>query len=151
MGRRKVNNLEERFHKLIQQSSTVPETREFRAQLRDVFRLGGVLGVVFWIEAREDLGLVVDPHTQKAAHEVAFVASTLVDQALTPPPKPAPVPYEERLRRMNERERARRQAEQRTRHIKPGIGRPRKTAPRMEAAFDRMLMQLIRELQQEAA
>ena len=151
MGRRKVNNPEERFHKLINASSTIPETREFRAQLRDVFQLGGVLGVAYWIEAREDLGLIVDPHTLKAAHEVAFVASTLVDLALTPPPKPAPVPYEERLRRMNAREQERRRREERTRHIRPGIGRPRKTAPRMEAAFDRMLMQLIRELQQEAA
>ena len=60
-------------------------------------------------------------------------------------------PYKERLQLMNEREQARRQAEQRSRHIRPGIGKPKKTAPRMAAAFDRLLMQLVKRLQREAA
>ena len=151
MGSRRPNNPVARFNKLIQSSSTIPETKQFRARCLDCYRQGGVMAVVHFVEARQDLGLIVDPHTQKAAHELAFVAGVLVEIALTPPEKPPQRPYAERLHLINERENERRRREERTRHIKPGIGKPLKTAPRMAAAFDRMLMQLIKRVQREAA
>ena len=151
MGYRKPNNPVARFNKLIQSSSTIPETKELRARCLDCYRQGGIWAVVTFIEARQDLGLIVDPHTQKAAHELSVLAGVLVEMALSPPPRPPQRPYAERLQLMNEREQERRRREERTRHIKPGVGKPLKTAPRMASAFDRLLMQLIKRVQREVA
>ena len=42
----------ERLAKILKSGSTIPALREFRQQCRDVFRLGGVMGLDHWIEAK---------------------------------------------------------------------------------------------------
>ena len=79
----------ERFAALLKQSSSIPEIKHFREQARDVFRLGGAEGLDCWIDARRELGLLVDPAVAKAASGLQAVASA-TNEALGPLPKPKP-------------------------------------------------------------
>ena len=74
----------ERLARLLKQSSSIPEVRAFRQQCRDVFRLGGVLGLDYWIEARRDLGLITDPLVEKAATKLQFAVGRVIDKATKP-------------------------------------------------------------------
>ena len=101
----------ERLAALLKQGSSIPELKDFRNQCRDVFRLGGVLGLDYWIEARRDLGLITDPLVERAATDLQLVLGRVIDQAMENSATAAPVSmsWEEKLARLNERETKRRQ------------------------------------------
>jgi len=96
----------ERLARLLKQSSSIPELREFRQQVRDVYSMGGPLGVDNWIEARRDLGLLSGRLVNRAADELQGAIGTLIDEATIPPEpaKPTGLSWEEKLARLNERE-----------------------------------------------
>ena len=101
----------ERLAALLKQGSSIPELKDFRNQCRDIFRLGGVLGLDYWIEARRDLGLITDPLVERAATDLQFALGHVIDEASKPasPAAPAAPSWEERQRLINERETQRRQ------------------------------------------
>ena len=96
----------ERLAALLKQRGSQPEIRAFREQCRDVFRLGGVLGLDYWIEARRDLGLITDPLVERAATDLQLVLGRVIDQAMANSSTAATVSmsWEEKLARLNERE-----------------------------------------------
>ena len=63
MGNRPKRHLppEERLRAMLKSSSTIRETKQFKDQARDVFSLGGAVGLVHWIDARFELELIQDP------------------------------------------------------------------------------------------
>ena len=78
-----------RLAALLKQNSGIPAVRAFREQCRDMYRLGGVLGLDHWIEARFELGLITDPTAVKAAIELQGILNRIIDEAieaLTPRP-----------------------------------------------------------------
>ena len=96
----------ERLAALLKQGSSIPELKDFRNQCRDVFRLGGVLGLDYWIEARRDLGLFPTRQVERAADDLQAALGRVFDEATT---KPAPAPgpsltWEQRVELINERE-----------------------------------------------
>ena len=64
---------------LLKQNSSIPEVRAFRQQCRDVYRLGGVLGLDHWLEARFELGLITERSAVKAAIELQGVLNRIID------------------------------------------------------------------------
>ena len=96
----------ERLARLLKQSSSIQEVREFRQQVRDVYSMGGPLGVDHWIEARRDLGLLSGRLVNRAADELQGAIGTLIDEATRAPEpaKPTGLSWEERQRLINERE-----------------------------------------------
>ena len=101
----------ERLAALLKQGSSIPELKDFRNQCRDVFRLGGVMGLDHWIEARRDLGLFPTRQVERAADDLQSALGRVIDEATT---KPAPAPgpsltWEQRLELINARETKRRQ------------------------------------------
>ena len=96
----------ERLAALLKQRGSQPEIRAFREQCRDVFRLGGVLGLDYWIEARRDLGLITDPLVERAATDLQSALGRVIDQAManSAPSAPVSMSWEEKLARLNERE-----------------------------------------------
>ena len=101
----------ERLTRLLKQGSSIPELREFRSQIRDVYSLGGVMGIDHWIEARRDLGLLSGRLVNKAADELQLAIGRVIDEAMvTPsPPKPA-LTWEQKVELINARETLRRNA-----------------------------------------
>ena len=101
----------ERLARLLKQSSSIPEVRAFRQQVRDIYSMGGPLGVDNWIEARRDLGLLVHRNVVKAADDLQGCIGSVIDEATQPssPAAPAGPSWEERQRLINERETKRRQ------------------------------------------
>ena len=79
-----------RFAGLLKQTSNIPELKDFREQARDVFRLGGAEGLECWIDARRELGLLVDPAVAKAASGLQAAVASAINEALGPLPKPKP-------------------------------------------------------------
>ena len=72
----------ERLAKVLKQNSNIPELAEFRIQCRDVFRLGGVLGLDEWIDARRDYGLLNhSKHLLKAADDLQGLLGSVIDEA----------------------------------------------------------------------
>ena len=96
----------ERLARLLKQSSSIPEVRAFRQQVRDIYSMGGPLGVDNWIEARRDLGLLSGRLVNRAADELQGAIGTLIDEATSPPEpaKPTGLSWEERQRLINARE-----------------------------------------------
>ena len=127
----------ERLAKILKAGSTIPELREFRQQCRDVFRLGGVLGLDYWIEARRNLDLLTDKAVSKAADDLQGCFGSVIDAAtVEPDPKPTGLSWEERLDQINKRE------EHQRRHV-PRVGcyvtrRPPTLRERMAAAYDQL-------------
>ena len=101
----------ERLAALLKQGSSIPELKDFRNQCRDVFRLGGVIGLDEWIEARRDLGLFPTRQVERAADDLQFALGRVIDQAManSAPRAPVSMSWEEKLARLNERETKRRQ------------------------------------------
>jgi len=101
----------ERLARLLKQGSSIPELREFRSQVRDVYSMGGALGVDNWIEARRDLGLLSGRLINRAADEHQLAVGRVIDEiTLKPsPPKPA-LTWEQRVELINARETLRRNA-----------------------------------------
>ena len=101
----------ERLARLLKQSSSIPEVRAFRQQVRDIYSMGGPLDVDNWIEARRDLGLLVHRNVVKAAVDLQGCIGSVIDEATSPPEpaKPTGLRWEERQRLINERETQRRQ------------------------------------------
>jgi len=97
---------------LLKQGSSIPELKDFRNQCRDVFRLGGVIGLDEWIEARRDLGLIPTRQVERAADDLQFALGRVIDQAManSAPAAPVSMSWEERQRLINEREAHRRNA-----------------------------------------
>ena len=97
--------------RLLKQGSSIPELREFRQQVRDVYSMGGALGVDNWIEARRDLGLLSGRLVNRAADELQLAIGRVIDEiTLKPsPPKPA-LTWEQRVELINARETLRRNA-----------------------------------------
>ena len=127
----------ERLAKILKAGSTIPELREFRQQCRAVFRLGGVLGLDYWIEARRNLNLLTDKSVWKAADELQAALGSVMDSAtMKPKPQQSGMSWEERLDRINKRE------EHQRRHV-PRVGcyvtrRKPTCAERMAAAYDQL-------------
>ena len=130
----------ERLAKILKAGSTIPELKEFRQQCRDVFCLGGVLGLDHWIEARRNLDLLTDKAVVKAADELQAAIGSVIDAAtVKPEPKPSGMSWEERLDRINKRE------EHQRRHVRRVgcyVTRRKPTcAERMAAAYDQLKKQ----------
>ena len=102
----------ERLAALLKQGSSIPELKDFRDQCRDVFRLGGVIGLDEWIEARRDLGLLPTRQVERAADDLQAALGRVFDEATLKPSHALPVSrsWEERQRLINEREDHRRNA-----------------------------------------
>ena len=102
----------ERLAALLKQRGIQPEIRAFREQCRDVFSLGGVLGLDHWIEARRDLGLIIDPLVERVATDLQSALGRVIDQAMvnSAPVAPVSMSWEERQRLINERDAHRRNA-----------------------------------------
>ena len=139
MGNRPKRHLppEERLRAMLKSSSTIRETKHFKDQARDVFSLGGAVGLVHWIDARFEFELIQDQNTIKVAEEMNRLANLWIEQVLTPPPKPPQPSWEQRLAILNRRE------EQQRRHI-PRVGyqpppKALEVAERMEIAWLRMM------------
>ena len=102
-----------------------------------MFRLGGVIGLYEWIEARRDYGLVENRDVLKAADELQGALGSAIDAAtVKPEPKQSELSWEEKLEQINKRE------EHQRRHV-PRVGcyvtrRPPTCAERMAAAFDEL-------------
>lgn len=96
----------ERLAALLKQGSSIPELKDFRNQCRDVFRLGGVIGLHEWIEARRDLGLITYPLVERAVTDLQSALGRVIDQAMenSAPAAPVSMSWEERQRLINERE-----------------------------------------------
>ena len=104
MARGKTTAIQ-RFAALLKQSSTITELKHFREQARDVFRLGCAEGLECWIEARRELGLLVDPAVDRAASGLQAAVASAINEALGPLPKPKPRrSWDEQCRLINERE-----------------------------------------------
>ena len=108
MGRHKYAakySPKERLAKILKQSSNIPEVKEFREQCRDVFRLGGVIGLDEWIDARRELGLLNDRYVSRAADDLQGCLGSVIDAAtIKPHPEPSGLTWEERLEQINRRE-----------------------------------------------
>ena len=96
----------QRLARMLKQSSSIPELKQFREEVRTVYSLGGVMGVDSWIEARRDLGLFVHPNVVKAADDLQGCIGSVIDEATKPasPASPVGPNWEERQRLINERE-----------------------------------------------
>ena len=128
----------ERLAVLLKQGSSIPELKDFRNQCRDVFRLGGVIGLDEWIEARRDLGLFPTRQVERAADDLQAALGRVIDEATTKP-APAPSPsltWEQRLELINARETKRRE------NLPPIGYRP---SPHLPTTYERYSLQ---ELQQ---
>ena len=92
----------ERLAALLKQGSSIPELKDFRNQCRDVFRLGGVIGLDEWIEARRDLGLFPTRQVERAADDLQFALGRVIDQAManSAPSAPVSMSWEEKLARL---------------------------------------------------
>lgn len=102
----------ERLAALLKQGSSIPELKDFRNQCRDVFRLGGVMGLDHWLEARRNLKLLPTRQVERAADDLEAVLGRVIDEA-TMKPAPAPRPsltWEQRVELINTRETIRRNA-----------------------------------------
>ena len=115
---------QERLARLLKQSSSIPEVRAFRQQVRDIYSMGGPLGVDNWIEARRDLGLITDPLVERAATDLQSALGRVIDQAMEKAPSKPTLTWEQRVPLNNERETKRRQ------NVAPvGIDHPRIESP----------------------
>ena len=95
----------ERLLMLLKQKSSIPELQEFRDQCRDVFRLGGVIGLDEWIEARRELNLIADPMLIRHADNLQCAIGSVIDVATVKPQSTSSGPtWDERLALLNQRE-----------------------------------------------
>lgn len=130
----------ERLATILKQNGKDSEVRAFHEQCRDVFRLGGVLGLDHWIEARRNLNLLTDKSVLKAADDLQAALGSVIDAAtVKPKPKSSGLTWEERLDLINKRE------EHQRRHV-PRVGcyvtrRPPTLRERMAAGYDRLKKQ----------
>ena len=101
----------ERLAYLLKQSSKIEELRHFRQQCRDVFSLGGVVGLDEWLDARRELGLLSGRLLSKAATELQLAIGRVIDEITVKPspPKPA-LTWVQRVELINAREALRRNA-----------------------------------------
>ena len=130
----------ERLAKVLKQNSNIPELAEFRIQCRDVFRLGGVLGLDEWIDARRDYGLLNHSrHVLKASDDLQGLLGSVIDEATTKP-KPAStgLTWDERIELINKREE---HARNNVRFI--GTKVTLSTSARMQQGFDRLIDEAI--------
>ena len=96
---------------LLKQRSKIEELREFRSQARDVYSMGGALGVDNWIEARRDLGLLSGRLINRAADELQLAIGRVIDEITVKPSPPGPsLTWEQRVELINARETLRRNA-----------------------------------------
>ena len=130
-----------RLAKLLQTGSTIAEVKEFRAHCRDVYQLGGVFGLDYWIDARRDLGLLQTKPLLKAANELQYAIQKMIIAAIETNSKPKPVgmSWDEKMALLIQRE------EHRRNNI-PRVGcyvtrRPPTQSERMAAAYDRLKQQ----------
>ena len=129
----------ERFAALLKQGGQTPEVREFRDHARDVFKLGGIVGLDHWLDARIELGLVDDKEVLKAMlclHKAVSKVLTEILEPLVSSPEPKPRrTWEEQLKLINERESKRRE------NLAPFCpyirSKPLTVHERMEAAWKR--------------
>lgn len=130
----------ERLARILKQSSSIPELKEFREQCRDVYRLGGLLGLDEWVDARRDYGLFDDSKRLKtAADDLQGVIGSVIDAAtIKPPPASSGLSWEERIERINEREEI-----QRNNVPKVGYSFKPSVVSRMEQGFDALIDEAI--------
>lgn len=134
----------ERLAKVLKQNSNIPELAEFRIQCRDVFRLGGVLGLDEWIDARRDLGLFRTKVILKAADDLQGLLGSVIDAAtMKPTPAPTGLTWDERIELINKREE---HARNNVRFI--GTKVTLSTASRLQQGFDTLLDKEIASIRQ---
>ena len=98
-----------------------PRLLELQEQTSWIASVGTVDGLIAWLEAREELGLL-DSEQLRYARNVVLAAVALINEHLDAqlPPEPPRRPWAEQLALINERESARRAAERPTGyHVKP--------------------------------
>ena len=138
----------ERLARILKQGSSIPELAEFRQLCRDYFRLGGVMGLYEFIDARRELNLLGEEKlVLKAADDLLGCLGSVIDAA-TVFPKPEKKPTldaEERLRLINERESAARNSV-----AFVGVKITPTMRSRMVAAFDKLLDREIQEVRSGA-
>ena len=130
---------QERLARILKSGSTIPELAHFRSQCRDVFKLGGVMGLYEWVEARVEKGLLGEEKTvHKAADDLQGAIGSVIDAATKKPePQQSGLSWDEKLERINKRE------DHNRRHV-PRVGhyitrRAPTTAERMATAYDRLV------------
>ena len=130
----------ERLASLLKQSSSIPEVRAFRQQVRDVYSMGGPLAVDSWIEARRELGLLVHPNVLKSADDLQGAIGSVIDEATKPasPASPAGLTWEQRMELINARETKRRESLPPTGYRPPPHRKP-KPQPKPRAQRQRPL------------
>ena len=100
----------DRLASLLKMGGTNPEVKAFRQQCRDVYRLGGVLGLDAWIEARRNFGLIAGKEVNAAADTLQSTIGRILDlqtiQKLSRSPRRS---WEDQQRLINEREAQQRQ------------------------------------------
>ena len=130
----------ERLAKILKQGSNIPELREFREQCRDVYRLGGVVGLDEWIEARREYGLFDNSkRLMNAADDLQGAIGSVIDAAtIKPHPEPSGLTWEERVERINQREEIQRNNVPRVGYsFKPSV------VSRMQQGFDALIDEAI--------
>ena len=131
----------ERFAALLKQGGQTPEVRDFRDHARDVFKLGGIVGLDHWLEARIELGLADSKEGLKAMlclHKAVSIVLNEILEPLVSSPEPKPRrSWEEQLKLINERESKRREHLATIRHRIRSKPKPLTVHERMEAAWKR--------------
>lgn len=130
---------QERLAMILKQGSSIPELANFRSQARDVYSLGGVMGLYEWIEARRDWDLLHPKSVLLAADTLQFCCGSVIDAAtIKPKPKPK-LTSEERLQKIIQREEHARNS------IAPvGYRVKQSLQSRMMVGFDKRLDELIK-------
>ena len=128
-------------------SKVHPRLRELQEQAAWVASVSTVEGLIAWLEAREDLGLLDSPQL-RYAHGVVAAAMALINEYMDAqlPPKPPRRTWAEQLALLNERETQRRLNDPpvgyrfKPKHppVPPAAERQRSMLERMAAAWERL-------------
>lgn len=101
----------EQLRGLLKQRAQFRELRELQEQTRWVASVGSVDGLISWLEARQELGLLNDRHLKYSRCVVKACKRLITEHIRWQAPKPTPRrPWEEQMALINERESARRAA-----------------------------------------
>lgn len=101
---RQKTSPKERLARMLKQSSSIPELKEFREQCRDVYRIGGIFGLEEWIDARREYGLLDNRYISKAADDLLGVIGSAIDAATVKPEAPQGLTWEEKEKLIIKRE-----------------------------------------------
>jgi len=112
------------------------EAHQLQLQVAWINSVSTLAGLVDWLDARAELGLLKTRSERRYAQEVINAASDVILEPFRQPqvtPKESSLSHEQRMAMLNERERQRRDAAKPTPFIQPTT-----TAERMRRAYDRL-------------